>query len=579
MKTLDKNQYTREHIFEVLGLGKTLFNSSICRFDAGRVEESLELWLTERLSRKKASGAWPSEALSRISHTLKLQNCALAQNRDVKTPLEFEERLNRVGPFYELLLKQGLDHFLTTQNPHILTFTHHRTHAYAAMAMSPYEKALIVVTDGAGSFSADFSSDHPEAFLLPQVPGHEACSVYLQDGKKLTPVYKEWQHFKQSEKYREHWFSQGLGTFYEKAAEYIFNSKRAAGKVMGLAALGKATAIVDRETYLENLDWSLAFKGKSKKEWEESGRFELFANVAASVQKNFEETVMALMTDLRKKYPDYKNLILAGGSSLNCTTNMMLVESGLFDGLYVPPFPGDESIGFGCAMGLYYDIGDFPWKPVLFENQHGYFGPKSSIPSDEKVKQVFSGYECIKPSSITRYTAELLMKDHVIAWFQGRSESGPRALGHRSILARVDRVGLKDHLNARVKFRESFRPYGCSVPHDEASHFFTIPEGFDNPYMSFATKVKTEWKDRLHEVTHADGTSRMQTVRPGQCPIYYELLKEFGRRSGLPILLNTSLNVMGEPIVETVEDARNFLEKTEVYGIAIGNYFIMKKAL
>ena len=133
------------------------------------------------------------------------------------------------------------------------------------------------------------------------------------------------------------------------------------------------------------------------------------------------------MTNLRKKYPDYKNLVLAGGSSLNCTTNMMLVESGLFEGLYVPPFPGDESIGFGCAMGLYYDIGDFPWKPWAFENQQGYFGPKNSIPTDEKVVQVFTGYKLVKPDSITRYTAELLMKDHVIAWFQGRSESGPRA--------------------------------------------------------------------------------------------------------------------------------------------------------
>ena len=155
MKTLDKNKYTREHIFEILGLGKTLFNSSICRIDVARMRESLEVWSTERLTRKKASGAWPQEALSMASRQIKTENCAIAQNRDVKTPFEFEERLNRAGPFYELIKKQALGHFLTSENANILTFTHHRSHAFAAMAMSPFDKSIIVVTDGAGSFSGD----------------------------------------------------------------------------------------------------------------------------------------------------------------------------------------------------------------------------------------------------------------------------------------------------------------------------------------------------------------------------------------------------------------------------------------
>lgn len=547
--------------------------------DRSKERDSIEIVLSERLSRKKASGIWPSEALQYFGPRLNLANLALAQNRDVFTPFQFEERLNRAGPFYESIEKQGLGPFLSAKNSAILTFTHHRCHAYAAMGMSPYHKALIVVTDGAGSNSSDFSPESDEAFLLPKEQGtfHEACSVYLQDGKKLTPVFKEWQQFVQSKRWPTHWWSQGLGTFYEKAAEYIFNSKRAAGKVMGLAALGKASPIKNRQEYLENLNWDLAFQGKSKKEWEESGRFELFANVAASVQKNYEETVISFIAELKNKYPDYENLILCGGSALNCTTNMMLVDSKLFESLYVPPFPGDESIGFACAQGLFYEYLDASWEPWAFEKQHGYFGPVSSLPTDQKVEQVFSDYEIIKPESIIKYTCDHLERGEVIAWFQGRSESGPRALGHRSILARVDRVGLKDHLNAHVKFRESFRPYGCSIPHDQAHHYFEVSEGFDNPYMSFATKVRPVWTERLREVTHMDGTSRMQTVRPGQCPLYYELLTEFGRRSGLPCLLNTSLNVMGEPIVESVEDARNFLEHTQVYGLAIGNYFIKKR--
>jgi len=546
--------------------------------------ESIELVLTERVNRKKASGVWPVQGLQYFSpHFLNFKNISLAQNRDVISPLQFEERLNLAGPFYESLEKQGLDFFLAKRNPDILNFTHHRCHAYAAMAMSPYEKSLIVVMDGAGSNLQDFSTgaDSDERFLFPKQAGrfHEACSVYLQDGKKLTPVHKEWQQFNQSKRWPKHWWSEGLGTFYEKAAEYIFNSKRAAGKVMGLAALGKATSIKNRQEYLEELDWNLAFEGKTKKEWEESGRFELFANVAASVQKNYEETQLAFIASLKEKFPDYRNLILTGGSALNCTTNMLLVNNHFFESIYVPPFPGDESIGFGCAQGIYYDVLDAPWTPVAFENQHGYFGPVTSIPTDKLVEEIFHDYEFLKPESLTKYTCDYLEQGHVIAWFQGRSESGPRALGHRSILARVDREGLKDHLNARVKFRESFRPYGCSVPHDEAHYYFDVPKGFDNPYMSFATRVHKKWKERLKEVTHFDGTSRMQTVREGQCPLYYELLKEFGRRTGLSCLLNTSLNVMGEPIVESVGDARRFLENSDVYALAIGNYFIRKKKL
>lgn len=269
----------------MIGLSKTLFNSSVCFLNKSRHISDVELFLTERLTREKASGTWPSEALLKIKPGLSLANLLLAQNRDVMTPLEYEKRMEAQGPFYERTTKQGLEFFLSELNPNIITFTHHRTHAYAALAMSPFEKSLIVIMDGAGSCSKDFVAGHPESHFLPNETGHESCSVYLQDGKILTLVHKEWQHFKRSSKHSQHWFSQGLGTFYEKGAEYIFNSKRAAGKVMGLAALGKSTLIVDREDYLENLDWSLAFNGKSKREWEDCGRFELYANIAASIQK------------------------------------------------------------------------------------------------------------------------------------------------------------------------------------------------------------------------------------------------------------------------------------------------------
>jgi carbamoyltransferase len=166
-----------------------------------------------------------------------------------------------------------------------------------------------------------------------------------------------------------------------------------------------------------------------------------------------------------------------------------------------------------------------------------------------------------------------------VAWFQGRSESGPRALGNRSILARPDVTGLKDKLNKSIKFRESFRPYGCSVIQEKAHLYFDIDQNFNNPYMSFAIKVREEHKELLKEVSHIDGTSRMQTVKIGQNEKFYRLLERFGEKSGLPCLLNTSLNVMDEPIVETIQDVRRFMENTPTDYLVINDFLIKRKDL
>jgi carbamoyltransferase len=171
-----------------------------------------------------------------------------------------------------------------------------------------------------------------------------------------------------------------------------------------------------------------------------------------------------------------------------------------------------------------------------------------------------------------------LAKGLVVAWFQGRSESGPRALGNRSILANPMVAGLKDRLNAEIKFREDFRPYGCSVLQECAHEYFEVEKGFNNPYMSFAVKTRENQRRRLSQVTHIDGSSRMQTVGKAQNPLFYELIKAFGEKTGLNCLLNTSLNIMGEPIVETAEDARKFLLATPVDGMAIGRFYIQKRA-
>ncbi|MEQ1666393.1 MAG: carbamoyltransferase C-terminal domain-containing protein, partial [Bdellovibrionales bacterium] len=387
--------------------------------------------------------------------------------------------------------------------------THHLCHASAAMIMSPFEKALIVVIDGAGSNALDFSENHAEKSFVPQaidVDGYlEESSVYSINHGKLNCLEKNWQKFVKNDRAVGHSFSDGLGSLYEKTAEYIFNDKRAAGKVMGLAAFGRPFEIIKRSVFLERLDWTLAFNGSSKNQWESSKHFNTYANIAASVQNHFENSVMNLVKELQKKYSEYENLILVGGCALNCTTNMKLVNSGLFKSIYIPPFPGDESIGLGAASYLYHYVKKNPFQVRPWQKQVSYFGAQRSVPTEEEIRKEFEGaegLEIIKPQSIEVFVAEQLAQFKILGWCQGRSETGPRALGNRSILARVDRSGLKNRLNSEIKMRENFRPYGCSILHEEAHKYFDIPEGFENPFMSFAVKTRPEYLQTLHEVTH-----------------------------------------------------------------------------
>ena len=564
-----------------IGLGKTLFNSSVALISDNSADLEIELLLTERLLRQKASGAWPHRALENLRARHSLNSVSIAENRDVVHPRVIEEFLNKRYPFLEQLKLKGLEKFSSLLNPEVKWVSHHRCHAMAATLMSPFSKTMIVVMDGAGSDASDFHPQDPERNLRSNpMPANERlleeCTVYLMDQGKLQCVFKNWQFFKDGLKTPDQQFSEGLGSFYEKAAEYIFNDKRSAGKVMGLAAFGKPLEVKKRSAFLDTLDWNCSFQGKSKADWEKSGHFRLYADIAATVQTHFEESVLGLVKKLSTDFPGYRNLILTGGCALNCTTNMKIHNTKLFDQIYVPPFPGDESIGLGAASALYHEQNEKKWKVREWKYQHGYFGSPASVPQNDEILLRFSSFKVIKPESITDYTAQKIADGAVIGWFQGRSETGPRSLGNRSILARADKLGLKDYLNSTVKRREDFRPYGCSVVTEKASEYFKVPENFQNPFMSFAVETRDKYQDLLKEVTHFDGTSRMQTVSETQNPLFHQLIKAVGEKTGLYCVLNTSLNVMGEPIAETLDDAYNFLANTPADGMAIGPYYVSK---
>ena len=560
------------------GLGKTLYNSSACLISKTKEILNIEIALTERLTRKKGSGAWPEKSIASLSTNDSDTTFAVAENRDVSHPWKHEDALDLSFPFFEHIKRLEMSHFVHKLNPSLDFISHHYAHAMAAVAVSPFNQCLIVVMDGAGSAFSDV--------LLPSTyynlgsetgPGaHEELSVFTFDEGAINCVAKRWRRFQKSQSVSKKTFSEGAGIFYESAAEYVFNSNRSAGKVMGLAPFGESTKIDSRVDFLDKLDWSKAFSEKGKTAWETSGNFKFYADISASVQLSFEEEYLQTLEKIRTLFPGYDKIIITGGCALNCTANAKLLKMNLFSEIYIPPFPGDECIALGCASYLYHEKFSNKWKPIAHEHQTSSYGPMKSSPEEEKILTVFKDFRIQKLNHSPLVIAQDLSAGKIIGWFQGRSETGPRSLGHRSILADPRPKGLKKKINNTIKFREDFRPYGCSCLHELAHELFDVPVGFNNPFMSFAVHTRPAYQDQLHEVTHVDGTSRMQTVRRSQNEPFYDLIQAFGKLTGLPCLLNTSLNVMGEPIVESIEDALHFFINTPVDSMVIGDFYVQR---
>lgn len=550
----------------IVGLSKTTFNSSVCTIKGDEVEINL----TERQSRQKGSGKWPMERLEEIKDE---DISCVIENRDSSSVKSYEDSIDKKSPLYLLIQKKGLKRFSQKFNEEIIELSHHYAHALVAKYMSPFEEALILVRDGAGSKIEDvrrlenIDKDHCSA---PE-QSNEMVSLYsLKDGK-LKCLEKHYQQFSWLDDLS---ISNGIGILYEAVAEYIFNNKRAAGKVMGLAPFGDYKGELNQDAILEELSKGKRFVGKSKADWESSENLEHYKNLASLMQKTFEKESFDFLKKVKERHPNFDNLILTGGTALNCTFNMKLSDSGIFRDIYVPPFPGDECISLGCALHEYYKSNEFKVRKRL--DQHGYFGPKVNIPNEQRVKEIFKEYDCRTFSNIAEKAAEVLSGGEVIAWYQGRSESGPRSLGNRSILAPLNFPNLKNYLNENIKFRESFRPYGASFTHESAANYFEINDNFFSHFMSYSLKVRPEHIEVLKEVTHIDGTSRAQTVTPNQNPLFHEMLKVLGKKTGVPGVLNTSLNIMGEPIVESLDDLKKFFDQSKIKTLFVGNTMVTK---
>ena len=439
---------------------------------------------------------------------------------------------------------------------------HHPAHAASAFLVSPFDKAALLSVDYVGEFQ----------------------STWMGVGEGAAIRHLEHVNYPQS-----------LGVFYSGITDYLgFMRASDEYKVMGLAAYGEPEYIDDFRKiiraradgwYEVDLSWLTAHYLPGSRLGYFSKKFtdrfgpprrkgepieERHRNIAASAQRLVEETVLNLARRLQKQ-TGLKQLCMAGGVALNCSMNGRLLREGPFDSIFVQPAAGDDGIAIGAAYQLHHQLKGAPRSFVMADAR---LGPEFS---NAEIKAFLDGaklaYET--PSDLEEHTARLIADGKIVGWFQGRAEFGPRALGARSILADPTRPDMRDLLNKYVKHREEFRPFAPSCLEERAAEFFTGCRR--SPFMLFVYPVEPSQRGRLPGITHVNGTARVQTVSKSVYPRYYRLIEAFERLRGVPMIINTSFNVMGEPIVNSPADAVRCFYGTGMDALAIGDYVIEKR--
>ena len=446
---------------------------------------------------------------------------------------------------------------------------HHMSHAAYAFFTSSFDKSAILSIDGVGEWTT-------------------TSFGFAQNNEiKLTHDIR-WPH--------------SVGLLYSAFTYFLgFQVNEGEYKLMGLSAYGKPKyydLIVDNlvdvkddgsihlnmkyfsftyDKVMTNKKFSTLFEIPRRQKNDKTEQIHF--DIGASIQRVLEDILLKMANYVYEK-TKMKNLCLAGGVALNGVANYRILKESPFENIHIPPSPGDAGSAIGCAQYLYYihnknkRIIEKDHAKIIRENV--YVGPQFD---DKQIKHFLDSnkipYQKFDRQSLLQNTAKLISDGNIVGWYQGKMEWGPRALGNRSILADPRDVKMKDTLNEKIKHRESFRPFAPSVLEEHAVDYFEID--VPSPYMLMVANVKQP--DKIPAVTHVDGTGRLQTVSKQSNPLYYDLINEFYRITKIPIIINTSMNVMGEPIVNTPEQAYNMILKTDMDYIVMGNYVISKSRI
>jgi carbamoyltransferase len=573
----------KKHTY-VLGLNTYDHDVSACLLRDGEIAFAIA---KERITREKhATGFYKevidyclnAEGITLEDVDLVVRNCYIMPVEEMEKRLVYQDMPGFLSePERPITAKDPL--FRGRSNK-VVTISHHLAHAYSAFAACPFEEGAIMIVDGVGSYRSDISEKDPLSETVDPL-ARESESYYKFKGSELSLLKKVWLHPSRGFLSDEFYNMPGLGALYSRASSYIFGDWNKCGELMGLAPYGRPNQIKPlmeiKNGELHVPDWSDDFDQPwlmdSGKKWETSPSMRHWEDLAWRVQDDTEKVLMARAKWLRET-TGAKNLCLAGGVALNCVANGKLAREAGFENVWIQPAAGDDGIAIGCA---YYGHLALQKKPRSSVINHAYFGKAYT---DDEVREFTEKLPVRIATSVTHSndicadTAKALSEGNVIGWFQGRSEFGPRALGNRSILADPRTPEMKDILNSRVKHRQPFRPFAPIVLAERASEIF---EGdHDSPYMLLAKNVYPKWREKIPAIVHVDGTARVQTIKPETNERLYRLLKEFEKITGVPVLINTSFNVKGEPIVETPQHAVECFLTTGIDYLAIHDLLISK---
>lgn len=469
-------------------------------------------------------------------------------------PLWLKSRLN---------MRKQISKELEVDEDKIFFGNHHLSHAASAFLVSPFEEAAILTVDGVGEWTT--------------------TTIGYGKGNTIRTD-------------KEIKFPHSIGLLYSAITSYLgFRVNDAEWKVMGLAPYGEPKYL-DRFLELVDIKEDGSFRLNMKYfSYHQSAkesinrRFEklfgrpkrpkdqeidqFYTDIAASGQKVVEDLIVKIASNMFKTYnTDY--LTIAGGVGLNSVANWRIMQKTGFKDIFIQPAAGDSGGALGAAVGFYnLTLG----RVRKYRMEHALLGPGYT---DEDIQAVLDSYganykKISSEGKLVEETAKMLANNKVIGWFQGRLEFGPRALGNRSILANPKNPGMKEILNSKVKFREKFRPFAPSVTQEDASKYFDI--FIDAPYMLLIPDVYPEKRKLLPAITHVDGTARLQMVDKETNPRYHKLLNAFKKAAGVPVLLNTSFNVRGEPIVMSPADAYSCFMRTGIDALVIGNFLLTEK--
>jgi carbamoyltransferase len=593
-------------VSSILGISAFYHDSAACLLINGKIVAASQ---EERFTRIKHDSSYPHHAvefvlkygglkLSEVDQIIFFEKPFLKFERLLETYVAFAPRgflsFSKAMPiwikdklFQKSLLQNKLkNHDKNFDKKENLFFSdHHLSHAASAFYPSPFENAVVITADGVG----------------------EWATTTVAVGRKNNLEIKKEIHFPHS-----------LGLLYSAFTYYTgFKVNSGEYKLMGLAPYGKPNYInqilklidikddgtfrLDQKYFnyatgltMTNEKFNNLF-GQKPRDPKNEKLTQFHMDIAASVQKITEEVMIKLAKSTSKEY-GLKNLCLAGGVALNCVANGKILKEKIFENIWVQPAAGDAGGALGAALALWHIDQNNERNINKNDDMSGsYLGPEFSEDEIEKeLKRLGAKYKKLNQNEIIDQTSKDLSEGNAVGWFQGRMEFGPRALGGRSILGDPRSPNMQKNLNLKVKYRESFRPFAPSILAEDINDWFDI--NTTSPYMLMVANVKNEKCIPMNEsdenlfgidklnvkrslvpaITHVDYSARIQTVHKHTNPKYYDLISKFKEITGCPMLVNTSFNVRGEPIVNTPEDAFNCFMGTELDRLVIGNCYLDK---